>query len=1214
VVTGDARVGATLTASVATPAARGTKYLFQWQTQKKVIVKKKTVTRWVAIAGAGAATFTPSPALTGASVRACVKARAKGASPAWKCSGAKVVAAAISGEGGPLSGTPAGAPGEISPGAAPAPAPLNAARTPAFATPTPTATGFTVQISNYDALWTWGASATSSGSAAVSNTGLVTVTGVAPSTSSRVTVTTTRTGYVDGSASTSATSLDPLSISYFSGRFITGSASPLLPATVTGGSGTKRFEVSAGTLPDGITLDQGTGTFTGPAASAWNFRAIQIAAGNRHTCALTASGGVKCWGYGTEGQLGNGLTPPVPSTPVDVVATGQGPGGTALSDVTQIAAGLSHTCALTTSGGLKCWGFAVNGQLGNGATTPSTQSTPVDVCVTATTPGTCDGAPLGGVAQIAAGGNHTCAITTSGGVKCWGRGVSDQLGDGATSNQSTPVDVLATGQGPGGTPLSYVTQIAAGVSHTCALTTSGGVKCWGAGSNGQLGNGATPTTQSTPVDVVATGGSGTLSDITQITAGHYHTCALTTSGGVKCWGLGDSGQLGNGDVPTTQSTPVDVCVTATAPGTCDGTPLRGVTQIAAGGAHTCVLTTTGGVKCWGEGLHGRLGNGAPHTEVTPVDVVATGQSQNGTPLSGITQIAAGSGHTCALTTSGGVKCWGYGAEGQLGNGAGSSQSAPVDVTGSGPVVGFPAALTVTATDDTGSTTTSVNLTEVSKPWFSYPNVLFTNGLDHEQLAPVARGGSGTKEFSVSGTLPGGVTFNQATGTFTGPAAGWNFKATQVAAGRNHTCALTTSQGVKCWGNGAYGQLGNGTLTDTQSTPVDVCVSVLTPGACAGTPLRGVSQIAAGDSHTCALTTSQGVKCWGYGGDLGDGGVTDQSTPVNVVATGEGPGGAALSGITQIATGGTDTCALTTSGGVKCWGVGASGQLGDGDTSERLTPVDVCVTVVTPGICNGTPLRDVTQIAAGTFHTCVLTGSGGVKCWGSGTSGELGNGSASNQSTPVDVVATGEGPGGAALADVSRITAGNDHTCALTLSGGVKCWGYGGGLGNGATSGTQSTPVDVVATGEGLGGTALSGITQIAAGQLHTCALTTSGGVKCWGYNAHGELGSGVTPLAQRTPVDVVATGQSQNGTALSGISQIAAGSFHACAVTTSQGVKCWGDGGDGQLGNDATPNPQSTPVDVTGSGPLVGYPAVLSVTVTDDIGSWTLGRVVVGIK
>ena len=96
-------------------------------------------------------------------------------------------------------------------------------------------------------------------------------------------------------------------------------------------------------------------------------------------------------------------------------------------------------------------------------------------------------------------------------------------------------------------------------------------------------------------------------------------------------------------------------------------------------------------------------------------------------------------------------------------------------------------------------------------------------------------------------------------------------------------------------------------------------------------------------------------------------------------------------------------------------------------------------------------------------------------------------------------------------------------------------------------------------------------------------------------------------------MDVVATGQNQGGTALSGITQISAGAFHTCALTISGGVKCWGYGAEGQLGNGAGSS-QSAPVDVTGSGPLVGYPAVLSVTVTDDIGSWTLGRVVLGIK
>ena len=209
---------------------------------------------------------------------------------------------------------------------------------------------------------------------------------------------------------------------------------------------------------------------------------------------------------------------------------------------------------------------------------------------------------------------------------------------------------------------------------------------------------------------------------------------------------------------------------------------------------------------------------------------------------------------------------------------------------------------------------------------------------------------------------------------------------------------------------------------------------------------------------------------------------------------------------------------------------------------------------------------------------------------------------------MDVLATG---GSGTLSGVAQITAGGFHTCALTTFGGVKCWGYGddGQLGNGATS-SQSTPVDVLATGENPGGAALSGVAQITAGGAHTCALTTSGGVTCWGMGVSGQLGNGATS-DQSTPVDVVAAG---GGGALSDVNQITAGGFHTCALTTSGGVQCWGRGAVGQLGNGDTPFARTTPVDVTRSGEQPGFPAVLSVTVTDDTGSWTLGRVVLGTK
>ena len=627
VVTGTAHVGGTLTAKVATPAAKGTTYVVQWQTPTKVTVKKKTVTKWVPVTGAGKTVFVPPAALKGARVRACVKA--KGAKSAWKCSGAKVVAAAPT----PATPTPA---------------------TPTPATPTPATP-------------------------------------------------------------------NPLRASYLTQRFISGSAGTVLSPTTTGGSGATRFSVS-GTLPTGVVFDQATGTFAGPSASAWNFRATQIAAGGAHTCALTTSGGVKCWGLGSSGQLGNSATPATQTTPVDVVATG-GSGGT-LSGVTQITAGSTHTCALTTSGGVTCWGLGSSGQLGNGAT-PATQTTPVDV--------TGSGAQIGFPAALTVTatddtGSTNTSVNLTEVSKPWfsypdalftmgrdqqqlapvvrgGSGTKDFSVSGTLPRGVTFDQATGTFTGPAASAWNFrATKIAAGGTHACALTTSGGVKCWGNGGDGQLGNGARPATQTTPVDVVATGGSGTLSGVTQITAGGYHTCVLTTSRGVKCWGAGDYGQLGNGAV-SRQSTPVDVCVTATTPGTCDGTPLRGISQIAAGGYHTCALTTSGGVKCWGLGVDGQLGNGAtPPDQRIPVDVVATGQGPGGAALSGISQIAAGDSHTCALTASEVVKCWGYGANGQLGNDATSNQSTPVDVLKSGEQSDFPAALTVTVTDDTGSWT------------------------------------------------------------------------------------------------------------------------------------------------------------------------------------------------------------------------------------------------------------------------------------------------------------------------------------------------------------------------------------------------------------------------------------------------------------------------------------------------------------------------------
>ena len=223
---------------------------------------------------------------------------------------------------------------------------------------------------------------------------------------------------------------------------------------------------------------------------------------------MTGDGGVKCWGYDVAGTIGDsaGLS----LVPTDVPGLGSG--------VAAIAAGSLQDCALTSAGGVKCRGHNSRGQLGDGTTTDHPMA--VDVVGLSS-----------GVRAIAAGGSHNCALTSTGGVRCWGDNADGELGDGTAVNRSAPVDVIGLSSG--------VRAIAAGAAHSCALTSTGGVKCWGLNQHGELGNGTTFST-SVPVDV-----SGLKSGVIGITAGGFQSCALLQDGGVKCWGSDASVQLGD---------------------------------------------------------------------------------------------------------------------------------------------------------------------------------------------------------------------------------------------------------------------------------------------------------------------------------------------------------------------------------------------------------------------------------------------------------------------------------------------------------------------------------------------------------------------------------------------------------------------------------------------------------------------------------------------
>lgn len=350
-----------------------------------------------------------------------------------------------------------------------------------------------------------------------------------------------------------------------------------------------------------------------------------VVGGTGHTCAVASSGAMYCWGDNVYAQVGDG-TSEERWTAVRVI----GLGGNAQS----AGAGGSHTCASTSSGAARCWAYNYHGQVGDSTDTDRDLPTPV--------------IGLGsGVQAIATGMIHSCALV-NGGVKCWGSNGFGQLGDGSDTQRLAPVQVSGLASG--------VQAIATGGEHSCALTSGGGVKCWGNNDFGQLGNNST-IKQHTPVDV-----SGLASGVIAISAGRFHTCAITSGGAAKCWGANDNGQLGDNS-QTERHVPVNVSGLGS-----------GTVSIAAGYAHSCARTGSGGVKCWGGNSWGQLGNGSNSDSPVPVNV-------NGL-TSGALAIGVGWDHSCAVIGAGRVLCWGSNAYGQLGNDSNTDSAVPVFVLSS----------------------------------------------------------------------------------------------------------------------------------------------------------------------------------------------------------------------------------------------------------------------------------------------------------------------------------------------------------------------------------------------------------------------------------------------------------------------------------------------------------------------------------------------------
>ena len=658
---------------------------------------------------------------------------------------------------------------------------------------------------------------------------------------------------------------------------------------------------------------------------------VSVAAGGSHSCALTTLGKVWCWGNNGDGQLGNGTTSN--SSVPEAISS--------LDRVVAIAAGTYHTCALTTVGAVRCWGSNLFGELGDGST--SKNSTPVAVKNLTS-----------GVVAISAGANFTCALMATGGVQCWGYNHWGQLGDGTTQDRLTPVPV-------NGLPTAAAS-IATGATHACAVTVTGLIDCWGKNDAGQLGNGT--ISGGTPVPVP--GQVKNLLDVISVTAGELHTCAVTKDSSTYCWGDGAFGALGSGGA-TSQPLPVEVkgkfvAISASAEHTCALTAIGAVycwgqdtmalnyapvgvyglsspiAALVAGDSHTCALVADT-VRCWGNNTDGQLG-GTPTNLGVPV----------GTGLRNVRAIAAGVAHTCALTTGGYVICWGHNANGELGDGSTTSRSNPVGVSGLPPGI---VAITAGAHHNCA-------LTLAGAVWcwgYNQDGEVGDGTTANNRLIP----------YQVSGLGGGGIIVNS------------------VVAGGLHTCALTTAGDVACWGYNDHGQLGDGT-----ATPRSV------PTAVGGLP-GPVAAIASGYSHTCVRTTASALMCWGATnlGQVGDGTTAmDRLTPtcpLTLCAVG------AIDGLWGGSINNHTWAKERNQAAMWGWGNNFFGQLGLGDSgpgTNRTQPVkNPALNGLAPGF----------TMTAGGDHTCVLEDAD-LRCMGYNSYGQLGDGTTTQRNSPVPVLA------------------------------------------------------------------------------------------------------------------------------------------------------------------------------------------------------------------
>lgn len=682
-----------------------------------------------------------------------------------------------------------------------------------------------------------------------------------------------------------------------------------------------------------------------------------------------------------------------------------------------------------------------------------------------------------------------------------------------------------------------VDKVFTGGEHTCSINLRGFVKCWGNNNYGQLGYDDTINRgdRSGSMSALRYVDLGIGRSAKDLALGDYHTCAILDNDQVKCWGLNFDGELGYEDTTHRGNTIGSMALL----GYVNLGVGRTAKSISAGEYHTCAILDNDQLKCWGANWTGQLG----YDDDTNRGDAAGSMASLGYIYLGVGRTAksvvAGSSSTCAILDNNLIKCWGTNGFGELGYDDTSNRG---DTPGSMLSLDY-------VNIGAGRTAKSISLGS------GHTCVL----LDNNQVKCWGYNNAG--QLGYDDILNRGVSAGQMSALgYVNLGVGRTAKL--ISLGYSHSCAVLDNDQVKCWGGNYTGQLG---YNDTNNRG-NIVGSMASLGYLNLGFEKSAKFLVSGGSHSCTILDNDQVKCWGSNSS-GELGYDDTEVRgINSVSMGALSNVNLGSGRTvkSAELGHAHSCAILDNNQVKCWGYNLYGQLGYDDTADRGGSVGNMSSLSYVDLGIG---RTAKSIALGVFHTCVILDNDQVKCWGSNGGGELGYDDTSNKGTTAgSMAALGYVDLGVGRTAKS-ISLGYSHSCAILDNDQIKCWGanWYGQLGYDDISARGASAGSMAALGYvdlGVGRTAKS----ISLGHFHSCAILDNNQLKCWGYNASGQLGYDSTVNKGNTAGSMAGLGYVNLGIGRTAKS-VSLGFYHSCAILDNDKLKCWGyNGWSGNLG------------------------------------------------